>query len=69
MVTVLGLDFLETYRRLDLKRLRARKADLDHAVEDALYAQRLVESGHSLFDLFVELNAVVGNIRDSSEAR
>ena len=66
--TVLGLDFLETYRKLDLKGLRARKADLKRAVEDAVYTQRLVENGHVPFELFMELNAIVCSIRDSSEA-
>jgi len=67
--TALGLDFLETYRKLGMKRLRARKADLEHAVKDATYTQRLVENGHSPFELFMELNSIVGNIRGSSEAR
>jgi len=67
--TTLGLDFLETYRKLDLKRLRARKTDLERAVKDASYTQRLVENGHAPFELFMELNAIVCSIRDSSEAR
>lgn len=66
--TALGLDFLETYRKLDLKRLRARKADLERAVKDAMYTKRMVENGHAPFELLMELNAIVRSIRDSSEA-
>ena len=66
--TPLGFDFLETYRRLRVKPLRARKEDLERAVKDALYAERLVANGHSPFKLFMELNAIVHNIKVSSEA-
>jgi len=66
--TALGLDFLETYKKLDMKRLRARKADLERAAKDASYTQRLVENGHSPFELFMELNSIVRNIRNSSQA-
>jgi len=66
--SALGLDFLETYKKLGLKRLRARKADLERAVKDASYTQRLVENGHAPFELFMELNAIVRSVRDSSEA-
>lgn len=66
--TPLGLEFLETYRRLKLKPLRARRQDLDRAVKDALYSKKLVELGHSSFKLFMELNAIVNNIKISSEA-
>jgi len=65
--TPLGLDFLETYKRLRMKPLRARKQDLEHAVKDALYTQRLVNRGHSPFKLFMELNTIVYNIKKSSE--
>ncbi|HKZ93274.1 MAG TPA: hypothetical protein VJ249_01670 [Candidatus Bathyarchaeia archaeon] len=65
--TALGLDFLETYKKLNMKPLRARKADLERAAKDALYTRRLVENGHSPFLLFMELNSIVRNIRDSSE--
>jgi len=65
--TNLGLDFLETYEKLRMKPLRARKQDLEHAVKDALYTQRLVDRGHSPFKLFMELNTIVRNIRNSSE--
>ena len=67
MPTSLGLDFLETYRKLKMKPLRARKQDLEHAVKDALYTQRLIERGHSPFKLFMELNTIVHNIKLSSE--
>ena len=66
--TPLGLHFLETYRRLRMKPLRARREDLERAVKDALYAERLVAWGHSPFELLLELNMIVHNIEVSSEA-
>jgi DNA-binding MarR family transcriptional regulator len=69
LCTALGVDFLETYRKLKMTPLRARKPDLERAKKDALYTQRLVESGHSAFELFMELNSIVRNIRNSSETR
>jgi hypothetical protein len=66
--TSLGLDFLETHRVLRAKPLRARREDLERAVRDALYVERLVARGHSSFKLFLELNEIVRNIRSSSEA-
>jgi len=66
--TALGLDFLQTYRKLKMTPLKARKADLERAEKDALYTQRLVENGHSPFELFMELNSIVRNIRNSAEA-
>ena len=65
--TSLGFDFLETYRRLRMKPLRARREDLEHAVRDALYTERLIANGHSPFKLFVELNMIANNIKISSE--
>jgi len=65
--TPLGLDFLKNYRKLDMTPLKATKADLEHAAKDASYTQRLVENGHSPFELFMELNSIVRNIRNSSE--
>jgi predicted transcriptional regulator len=65
-VSSLGYDFLDSYKKLNLKRLTARKADLDHAVKDAIYASRLAESGHSTFQVFMELNTIVSNIKNSS---
>ena len=65
--TPLGLAFLETYKRLQTKPLRARKEDLEHAVKDALYTERLAENGHSPFKLFMELNTIAHNIKISSE--
>jgi len=65
--TPLGFEFLETYRRLKMKPLRARKEDLEHAVQDASYASRLVANGHSPFQLFMELNAIARNIKVSSQ--
>lgn len=66
--TPLGLEFLEDYKRLKMKPIRARKEDLEHATKDALYAKRLVANGHSPFRLFMELNTFVHNIKISSEA-
>lgn len=68
VITALGFEFLETYRRLKMKPLRARKQDLEHAVKDALYTERLVAYGHSSFKLFIELNTFAHNIKISSEA-
>jgi hypothetical protein len=65
--TPLGLDFLETHRKLRMKPLRARREDFEHAVRDALYAERLAARGHSSFELFLELNEIVCNIKSSSE--
>jgi hypothetical protein len=66
--TDLGLEFLEAHRKLRMKPVRARKEDLDRAVKDALYAQRLVANGHLPFKLFMELNDIACNIKISSEA-
>ena len=66
--TDLGLEFLEAHRKLRMKPVRARKEDLDRAVKDALYVQRLVANGHSPFKLFMELNDIACNIKISSEA-
>ena len=41
-----------------MKPLRARKADLEHAVSDALYTERLIRNGHSPFELFMELDTI-----------
>ncbi len=65
--TSLGSEFLETHRRLRMKPIRARKEDLDRAVQDALYAERLVGYGHSPFKLFMELNNIACYIKISSE--
>ena len=65
--TPLGFEFLETYRKLRMKPLRARKEDLEHAARDAAYASRLVAYGHSPFKIFMELNTIASNIKVSSE--
>jgi len=65
--TSLGLDFLETYGKLKMKPLRARKTDLEHAVKDALYTERLIARGHQPFKLFMELNEIARNINNSSK--
>ena len=61
----LGYDFLDSYKKLNLKRLTARKADLDRAVKDARYASKLAEN-HSTFQVFMELNTIASNIKNSS---
>ncbi len=66
--TPLGLEFLIAHRSLRMKPLRARREDLEHAVRDALYSQRLLEFGHSPFKLFLELDAIADNIKVSSKA-
>ena len=65
--TSLGLEFLETYRKLRTKPLRARKEDLNHAARDAAYASRLVANGHSPFQIFMELNTIARNIEVYSQ--
>jgi hypothetical protein len=65
--TPLGLEFLQAYRTLRMKPLRAREEDLAHAVKDAYYTQRLVDYGHSPFKLFMELNTIVNNIKIASK--
>ena len=65
--TPLGNEFLKNYRKLTMTPLKATKADFEHATRDAAYTQRLVENGHSPFELFMELNQIVRNIRNSSE--
>jgi hypothetical protein len=64
--SALGYDFLDSYKKLNLKRLTARKADLDHAVKDAMHASKLAENGHSTFQVFMELNTIARNIKNSS---
>ena len=66
-VSPLGYDFLDAYKKLNMKPLRARKQDLDRAAKDAFYAMRLVENGHSPFQVFMELNMIASNIKNSSE--
>ncbi len=66
--TPLGIEFLESYKKLRMKPLRARKADLAHAARDAEYTARLAAAGHSPFQLFMELNDIASNIKISSEA-
>lgn len=68
LCTSLGIEFLEVYRKLKMKPLRAREEDLEHAVKDALYTNRLVANGHSAFKIFMELNTIARNIKVSSEA-
>lgn len=65
--TSLGYEFLDAYKKLNINILRARKQDLNHAAKDAMYANRLVENGHSPFQVFMELNMIASNIKNSSE--
>jgi predicted ArsR family transcriptional regulator len=65
--SLLGYEFLDSYKQLNLKRLQARKADLDRAVKDANYASRLAETGTSTFEIFMELNTIAGNTVNSSK--
>jgi DNA-binding PadR family transcriptional regulator len=65
--TPLGFEFLETYRKLKMKPLRARKEDLERAVKDASYTNRLIANGHSPFQIFMELNTIARNIKVSSQ--
>lgn len=67
--TPLGCDFLDAYKKLNMKPLRANRQDLNHAVKDAVYASRLVERGHLPFQIFMELNMIASNIKNSSETR
>lgn len=66
--TPLGLDFLETHREPRMKLLRARREDLERAVRDALYAERLAARGSSPFELFLELNEIARSVENSSKA-
>jgi len=65
--TPLGCEFLNAYQQLNMKPLRATREDLNRAAKDAMYTNRLVENGHSPFELFMELNMIAGNIKNSSE--
>ncbi len=67
MCTPLGFEFLETYKKLKMTPLRARKEDFAHAAKDAVYADKLVANGHSPFQIFMELNMIARNIAVSSE--
>ena len=65
--TPLGSELLEAYMQMKMKPLRARRTDLERAVKDAQYTERLVASGHSAFELFMELNMIASNTKVSSE--
>lgn len=62
--TTLGEDYLAAYTKLDLKILRSKRADLVQAARDGEYASRLESRGLSVFDLFLELNSIVGHNRE-----
>ena len=68
VITPLGCEFLKAYKKLNLTCLKARKQDLEHAAKDAMYASRLVQNGHEPFQVFMELNTIASNIKNSSEA-
>jgi DNA-binding PadR family transcriptional regulator len=65
--TSLGREFLNDYKKLNNKPLKTKKPDLNHAVKDAQYTIRLIEKGHSPFQLFMELNTIASNIENSSK--
>ena len=62
--TTLGEDYLAAYTKLDLKILRSKRADLVQAARDGEYASRLESRGLAVFDLFLELNSIVGHNRE-----
>lgn len=66
-VTQLGIEFLDAYKKLIGKALKAKRQDLDHAAKDAYYAKRLEQKGHSTFQVFMELNSIASNIKNSAQ--
>jgi DNA-binding MarR family transcriptional regulator len=64
-VTTLGDDYLETYERLKIKRLRSNKNDLAKAKRDAEYVNRLVKRGKKPHEAFLELNRLVRSRGDA----
>jgi DNA-binding PadR family transcriptional regulator len=64
--TALGEDYLETFRRLKLKTLRANRNDLLKAKKDAEYVNRLIVRGKNPYQAFTELNDLVRASRDSA---
>jgi len=67
IATSLGFEYLNDFKKLNMIPLKARKQDLNHAAKDAQYASRLVENGHSPFQVFLELNMIARNIKNSSK--
>ena len=65
--TSLGFEFLQDYKKLKNKPLKARKQDLNHATKDALNTLKIEENGLSPFNVFMELNAIASNIKNSSK--
>lgn len=65
IATPLGYEFLKAYVKLQTKPLRSSQQDLERAKKDAHYVERLVANGHSPFQIFMELNAIVNNIKVS----
>ncbi len=57
--TMLGDDYLETFRRLKIKPLRSNRNDLAKAKRDAEYVNRLIVRGKEPYDAFLELNSLV----------
>lgn len=57
--TELGEDYLETFRRLMRKTLRASRNDLMKAKRDAEYVNRLIARGKDPYRVFMELNDLV----------
>lgn len=57
--TGLGEEYLETFRRLMMKTLRASRNDLAKAKRDAEYVNRLIARGKNPYQAFAELNDLV----------
>ena len=66
LATSLGRDFLETYKKLELKPLRSKITDLHRARDDAEYVKRLISRNKSPYDFFLELNSIVRRNQQSS---
>lgn len=63
-ITILGMDYLNTFNELKLKPLRSSRNDLMRARKDAEYVNRLVARGRDPYQAFLELNSLVRNRRD-----
>lgn len=64
--TALGEEYLETFRRLMMKTLRASRNDLAKAKRDAEYVNRLIARGKNPYQAFAELNDLVRASRDAA---
>jgi len=57
--TALGEEYLEAFRRLTRKTLRASRNDLMKARRDAEYVNRLIARGKNPYGVFMDLNNLV----------